>query len=81
MKVVDFHTHIFPDKIAEKTVAHLQAVGKTQAYTNGTASGLLASMEDADVDCSVVLPVVTSVTQFDSIKVRGYHQSDIRCSR
>lgn len=67
MKVIDFHTHIFPDKIAGKTIEHLQTVGKTQAYTDGTADGLLASMEAGDIDCSIILPVVTSVTQFDSI--------------
>lgn len=67
MKVIDFHTHIFPDKIAEKTVAHLKAVAHSQAFSDGTASGLLASMEAGDIDCSVVLPVITSVTQFDSI--------------
>lgn len=67
MKVIDFHTHIFPDRIAAKTVAHLQAVGKTQAYTDGTVSGLLTSMEEGDVDLSIILPVVTSITQFDTI--------------
>lgn len=67
MKAVDFHTHIFPDKIAEKTVAHLESVGQISAYTDGTVNGLLASMEECEIDCSVILPVVTSVTQFDTI--------------
>lgn len=65
--IIDFHTHIFPDKIAPATIAHLSAVGGTPAQTDGTAAGLRASMADAGIDLSVVLPVVTKPSQFDSI--------------
>lgn len=65
--IIDFHTHVFPDKIAGKTVEYLKSVAHIPAYTDGTVKGLLESMEESGVDCSVILPVVTSVKQFDSI--------------
>lgn len=65
--VIDFHTHIFPDKIAGKTVSYLKNIAQIPAHTDGTARGLLSSMESGGVDCSVILPVVTSPGQFDTI--------------
>lgn len=65
--IVDFHTHIFPEKIAEKTISMLAEKGGTTPYSNGMESGLLESMKKAGVDISVILPVVTATRQFDSI--------------
>lgn len=65
--VIDFHTHIFPDAIAARSVAHLEQVGGISAATDGTLNGLLASMDRSGVDLSVILPVVTKPSQFDSI--------------
>ena len=67
MMVIDFHTHIFPDTIASKTIAALEQTSGIEAATDGTLRGLLASMEMAGVDMSVVLPVVTKPSQFESI--------------
>lgn len=65
--MIDFHTHIFPDKIAAAALAKLSSVIGFQPDTNGCADGLRASMEEAGIDVSVVLPVVTDIRQFDSI--------------
>ncbi|MBQ7654841.1 MAG: amidohydrolase family protein [Clostridia bacterium] len=70
--IIDFHTHIYPDAIAEKTVSFL--LGKIslpdkQAFTNGTVRSLLSSMERAKVEYSVTLPVVTKPSQFESINL------------
>lgn len=65
--MIDFHTHIFPDKIAEKSIPHLAEVCKTTPFTNGKSEGLLKSTEEAELECSIVLPVVTAPKQFDSI--------------
>ncbi len=65
--ILDFHTHIFPEKIAGKTISALSEKGGIPAYCNGMLDGLLASMEEAGVDISVVLPVVTAPKQFESI--------------
>lgn len=65
--VIDFHTHVFPDKIAEKTIMQLQNSSGITAATNGTLSGLLNSMNQKGIDMSVILPVVTKPSQFESI--------------
>lgn len=65
--IIDFHTHIFPDRIAPRTIAKLEKIGKTRAFTDGTQNGLLASMERSGVDVSVVLPVMTSPEQFETV--------------
>lgn len=65
--VIDFHTHIFPDKVAEKAIPHLASIINLMPSMDGTLDGLRASMERSGVDVSVVLPVVTVPRQFDSI--------------
>ena len=65
--IIDFHTHIFPDKIAARTIEALEAKAGLTASTDGTLNGLLTSMEDAGVDMSVVLPVVTKPSQFETV--------------
>ena len=65
--MIDFHTHIFPDKIAEKTIPHLSEVCKTEPFADGKRDGLLGSTKEAELDCSIVLPVVTAPKQFESI--------------
>lgn len=65
--VIDFHTHIFPDKIASGVVEYLKDLAQIPAYTDGTAEDLLTSMEEGNVNISVVLPVVTAEKQFDTI--------------
>lgn len=65
--IIDFHTHVFPDKLAAKTIPMLAQRSHTAPNTDGTAAGLLKHMEESGVDVSVVLPVVTAPRQFDSI--------------
>ena len=65
--IIDFHTHVFPDKIAAATVSSLEKSGNTPAFSDGTVSGLISQMQKAGVDVSVNLPVLTKPTQFDSI--------------
>lgn len=71
--VIDFHTHIFPEKIAKRAIQSLEdnmlrANGKREyAYLDGTVSGLLASMEEQKIDMSVIMPIATTVKQAPSI--------------
>lgn len=65
--VIDFHTHVFPDKIACRTIEKLETMGKIKAYLNGTKEQLLKSMKEAGIDRSVVMPVVTKPNQFSSV--------------
>lgn len=65
--VIDFHTHIFPQKIVERTISFLETQCGEKAHLSGTCDALLASMEEAGISRSIVLPVVTKPSQFDSI--------------
>lgn len=65
--IIDFHTHTFPDKIADKTIEHLSKKGGVQPYRKGTLCALKESMAKGGVDISVVLPVATAAKQVETI--------------
>lgn len=65
--IIDFHTHTFPERIAEAALNKMKAASHTVTFTDGTAKGLCASMRDAGVDLSVVLPVATNPQKVASI--------------
>lgn len=65
--IIDFHTHIFPEKIAASTVDYLAEICNTKPYTKATKESLLSSMNQADITLSVALPVATKASQMDSI--------------
>ncbi|HKL98568.1 MAG TPA: amidohydrolase family protein, partial [Mobilitalea sp.] len=65
--IIDFHAHIFPDRIAKKTIEFLETKGHIKAFTDGTLEGLKRSMKENNIDRSVVLPVVTRPEQFESV--------------
>ncbi len=60
MNIIDFHTHIFPDKIARQAIDRLaEESGAYQPKTDGTLHGLLASMDGAGISLSVVANIAT----------------------
>jgi len=65
--IIDFHTHLFPDAIAKKTIALLEGHANAKAQVSATVQGLKDSMKQHNIDKSVVLPIVTQPKQFDSI--------------
>ena len=65
--IIDFHTHIFPEKIAQSTISLLEKNSNGKAHTDGTAEGLVAAMERADADICITLPVLTKPSQFDGV--------------
>ena len=64
---IDFHTHTFPGKIAARTIGILSGKSHSRAFTDATNPGLLASMQEAGIDLSVVLPVATAPRQVEHI--------------
>ena len=65
--IIDFHTHIFPDKIAGATINALSQGANIPPHSDGTLNGILDQMERAHVDLSINLPVLTKAKQYDSI--------------
>ncbi len=69
--VIDFHTHVFPDELAERAMKVLLEEGKKKwdvtAYLDGRLSSLLASMEKNNIEKSVVCSIATKPAQFEPI--------------
>lgn len=68
MNYIDFHAHIFPDKIARQAMDSLAAEsGEYRPCADGTLQGLLASMDRAGISASVVANIATKPAQMPAI--------------
>ena len=65
--IIDFHTHAFPDTVAAKAIPSLEKAGNIKAHTTGTTRSLLASMDMAGIDRSLICSIATRPAQFDAI--------------
>ena len=65
--IIDIHTHVFPDRIAERTIRALSDVSHSKPATDGTSQGLSQSMARSGVDLSINLPVLTTPQQADKV--------------
>ena len=67
--IIDFHTHVFPNHLAERAIRILsdEIDNIYELVSDGTVSGLLKNMDDWGIDISVVLPVVTRQSQTKTI--------------
>ncbi len=64
MNYIDFHTHIFPDRIAKPAMDALAAEsGHYQPRADGTLRGLLDSMKQAGISASLVANIATKPAQ------------------
>lgn len=65
MKIIDIHTHFFPDEIAPKTIDHLKCLGKEPmaSYGDGTLKALKDYMAKDGVEVSINSPVATKPGQ------------------
>ncbi len=62
--LIDFHTHCFADSIYEKAIASLvELSGGYKPCHDGSLNGLLKSMDDMNVDISVVHSIATKPKQ------------------
>lgn len=65
--LIDFHTHIFPEKIAEYAIGKISETATLPNYTNGTIADTLGKMDGWKVDKSVVLHIATKPSQQTSV--------------
>ncbi len=62
--LIDFHTHAFADALAPRAIGSLSAAsGGLTPCTDGTAAGLLRSMDQCGVDHAVMLNIATKPRQ------------------
>ncbi len=67
-KIIDFHTHCFPEKIAGRALDKLsQSAGGLKYHTDGTVDGLKSVMKSQGVSASVVLNIATNEKQQKSV--------------
>lgn len=67
MRIIDTHTHIWPDALAPHAVSSVGGLGHICPHYDGTAAGLKASMGRAGIDVSITLPVATKASQVVTI--------------
>lgn len=67
MPIIDFHTHAFPDEIAEKAMAKLQEECVVKAVLDGKLDSLLKSMDKSGITKSVLCNIATKPEQFNPI--------------
>ena len=60
---IDFHTHVFPDRISKSAIDKLSTSGGIPAFTDGSLSDTLQKMSDAGVDRMVALSIATNPKQ------------------
>ncbi len=69
--IIDFHTHAFPDALAERAVQILLDEGRkkydVQAHLDGRVSSLVSSMDQNNIEKSVICMIATKPSQFDPI--------------
>jgi len=65
---IDFHTHVWPDRVAHSTVSAVCRRSGIKASSDGTLEGLKGSMSAAGIDLSVVAAVATKPEQVGSIQ-------------
>ena len=66
--VIDFHAHAFPDRLAEYAIAKLEAeTDEATACLDGRVASLLASMDLAGIEQSVICSIATKPEQFEPI--------------
>lgn len=67
MKIIDVHTHVWTDRLAPAAISSVGAQGHIDPNYDGTVAGLIASMDRAGIDVSVILPVATKPGQVKTI--------------
>lgn len=65
--IIDFHTHSFPDELADRAVGRLAQSGGIPNYLDGRVSSIRQSMKKAGIDYSILLPVATRPSQHKTI--------------
>ena len=60
---IDFHTHVFPDKLAEKALTSISEHTGAPYFTNGTVADTDEKLKEWNVDSSVALHIATNPKQ------------------
>lgn len=67
---IDFHTHAFPDAVAEKALGAVQSAQSIRPCTDGTVSGSIKKLKADGIDFGVVCSIATNAHQL--VKVNSF---------
>jgi predicted TIM-barrel fold metal-dependent hydrolase len=77
---IDFHTHAFPDHLAQRAMKILiEASGNIPAYTDGTIGGTENKMRACGVDKFVVLNIATNAKQQTNVNNFAINNNGKNC--
>lgn len=65
--VIDFHTHAFPDAVAQKALNAVQAAENIEPCTDGTVNGSIKKLKADGVDFGVVCSIATNARQLPKV--------------
>ena len=65
--LIDFHTHAFPDALAERAMRSLSKDIGSPPLSDGTAAGLIAAMDAEGVDRAVVCNIAANPRQMENV--------------
>lgn len=64
--VIDFHTHIFPDALADRAIDAILQGREFHKFSDATLSGLIRNMDEQGIDVSVIQPIITKPSQLEA---------------
>lgn len=67
MSAVDFHTHAFAEEIASRAISRIEGLSGITSVLDGNLGSLIASMDAAGIEQSVILSIATKPAHFASI--------------
>ncbi len=67
MRLIDLHTHVFPDAVAAAALRSLEEMAGVRPSFDGTCAGLLATLDRAGVERAAVQPVALKAGQVATI--------------
>jgi hypothetical protein len=78
---IDVHTHIFPDKMAERVIQQLlgESTEPIQPSGLGTVQDLIARLKSSGIDRAVTCPIATKPEHFDGILQHAMAIREGRC--
>ena len=76
--IIDFHTHCFPDALAQRAVDQLASIVDFVPYHNGTLAQLKEKMDEYGCDISVVMQIATKPHQQKAINDWAKEKTDNR---
>ena len=56
--IIDFHTHVFPEKIASATIGALARKSNNKPNTDGTVNGMIEALKRANADIAEIKEIV-----------------------